>query len=182
MADATNYAAAAEAVQSFAEQFKSIIVLSDALRGLGSVDLAISERKKGLVQAAAAHQEMLGKLDLITAQVADVEKRLAQELEDHKKAVEAVSVKAEADAKDKFLSKMAEATARTAELVNIANKEAARIELASQTASAAVESRLGKARDETKSLEDGLPALRSEFADLDRKIGDLRKIAQSITG
>lgn len=170
----------AEEVIQLAARFQSIIEMAEVLKGMSSVDNAVEERQQALVVAAADHEKVLKSIELAKRDREAVVRQIDGEREAHKRWLSDTETEMRTRAR-------ADSEKRAANVLAKANESADDIAMASKktrddadAALAEVSSHLKVVRAELALAISTTEALRTESADLSKKIADLRQAAKSI--
>lgn len=167
---------AAESVLEFAERFRAIIDLAEALKGNASIEQAIAERKAALAAATAEHEQMLADLDRTRASIAAA----VAEGNDALKAHGVEMRRLEAATRDEAKATVENARESAAEIVAEAQQNAdRRLAAAKKEVSAAAEE-LARARSELAGVESEISSARAELEEITAKMSELRRAAQSV--
>ena len=168
----------AEFVRRWAERQRDIIALGDALKEIGSVSLAATERKAALDKMT---EDLQTATDSLAAKKAEHEAFMAgraKDIEDHQTAAQAIADKAQADAN--MIVTQAQANAKL--VIAAANDEAARIQKAHADTMGAANTELQSVRSQLDAAKSELVTAVAEQADIAKKIQDMRDLARATLG
>ena len=174
----TDFNATAELVRRSAEKVRDFLALGDALKEIGSVDLARQEQQAALDKVNKALQTAKDDLTSTKAEHAAFMAQRGKDLEAHQG--QAAAIKADAEMRAAQTTSAAEVNAK--DIIDRANTEVARIQDAHAATMRDANAQLEKAREQLDVVTRALEAARSEQASLTRTIQDMRDLARNALG
>lgn len=171
-----NLSEAADFAARWAENQRGMLMVSEALRGLGSMEQATKERKKALDEATKAHEAKKAEIASAEAHLAALNARHDVVSQAHSEMLNGAS--ADAAAKAELI--VAGARKQAEALIASAKSEADRFQVASRQAQTAAMAELEAAKRELAETRQAQSGVQAAHVDLAAKIDAMKATARGL--
>lgn len=174
----TSFSEAAEFAQRWADNQRGMVMISDVLRDLGSMELATKERQAALETATRALEAKKAEVRMAESDLGKLKEQHAADAEMHVTKAGQITEASEMRAADII----AVAARRSKEMLDAADAETARIQAAHAQTMAAAGHELQAARNELANIRKAIAQASAEHAELVPKFEAMREAARGLLG